>query len=37
MFASRNEYSMTEEEIAEYERNETEEMLRKKKKLPGME
>jgi DNA-binding response OmpR family regulator len=37
MFASRAEYSMTEEEIAEYERNETEEMLRKKKKLPGTE
>jgi DNA-binding response OmpR family regulator len=37
MFASRSEYSMTEEEIAEYERHETEEMLRKKKKLPGME
>ncbi len=38
MFANREEYSMTEEEIAEYERHETEEMLRKKKKkLPGMQ
>jgi len=36
MFANRGEYSMTEEEMAEYERNESEEMLRKKKKLPGM-
>lgn len=36
MFANRDEYSMTEEEIAEYERHETEEMLKKKKKLPGM-
>jgi DNA-binding response OmpR family regulator len=37
MFANRSEYVMTEEEIAEYERHETEEMLRKKKKLPGIE
>lgn len=38
MFATREDYVMTEEEIAEYERHETEEMLRrKKKKLPGME
>jgi DNA-binding response OmpR family regulator len=37
MFADRTQYVMTEEEIAEYERHETEEMLRKKKKLPGME
>ena len=38
MFANRAEYVMTEEEIADYERHETEEMLRKKKKkLPGLE
>lgn len=34
MFARREEYSMTEEEIAEYERSEREELDRKKKKRP---
>ncbi len=34
MFAKRDEYVMTEEEIAEYERSEREEQLRKKKKRP---
>jgi len=35
MFASRTEYVMTEEEIAEYERQEAEEAARKKKKKPA--
>ena len=34
MFAKRDEYVMTEEEIAEYERSEREEQLKKKKKRP---
>ena len=34
MFAKRDEYVMTEEEIAEYERSEQEEQLKKKKKRP---
>jgi DNA-binding NtrC family response regulator len=34
MFAKRDEYIMTEEEIADYERSEREEQLKKKKKLP---
>lgn len=34
MFAKRDEYSMTEEEIAEYERNEKEALEQKKKKKP---
>jgi DNA-binding response OmpR family regulator len=34
MFAKRDEYVMTEEEIAEYERSEREDLLKKKKKRP---
>ena len=38
MFANREDYGMTEEEIAEYERNEAEEIQRKRKKrVPGYE
>ncbi len=37
MFANRDEYVMTEEEIAEYERNEKQERELKKKKKPQLD